>query len=171
MRAARDQLEKAARCPCQVPPNDSPRISPAGISAFRVAGQGTGSTVCDVLPQCAYMRTINVILSERASRAQDYLTSRAKGLDKIRGLWTAIVQRREALMVCLSHLGLASLPALSPAWLAICLASLMPTSYALQELLLTEEKTAKQLELDREKDSVAYLSQARADVEGTISLS
>lgn len=46
----------------------------------------------------------------------------------------------------------------------------MPTSYALQELLLTEEKTANQLELDREKDSVAYLSQARADVEGAISL-
>jgi len=53
----------------------------------------------------------------------------------------------------------------------LCLASLMLTSYALQELLLTEEKAANQLELDREKGSVAHLSQARADIEGTIFLS
>jgi hypothetical protein len=45
----------------------------------------------------------------------------------------------------------------------------MPTSYALQELLLIEEKLANQLELDREKDSVAHLSRTRADIEGTIS--
>ena len=90
---------------CQVPRNDSPRTSPAGISAFRVAGQGTESTVCGVLPQCAYMRIINVILSERASRAQDYLASHTKRLDKIRCLWTTIAQRREALMVCLAIWG------------------------------------------------------------------
>lgn len=47
----------------------------------------------------------------------------------------------------------------------------MPISYAPQELLLTEEKVANQLELDREKDSVAHLSQARVDIEGTIPLS
>lgn len=44
----------------------------------------------------------------------------------------------------------------------------MPTSYAPQELLLTEEKAVNQLELDREKDSVAHLSQTRADIEGTV---
>jgi len=37
--------------------------------------------------------------------------------------------------------------------------------YDLQELLLAEEKAANQLELEREKDSVARLSQARADIE------
>jgi len=72
-----------------------------------------------------------VILSERASCTQDYLANHTKKLDKIRGFWTAIAQRREALM----------------------------------ELLLTEEEAANQRELDREKDSVAYLSQARADIE------
>jgi hypothetical protein len=47
------------------------------------------------------MRTImTVILSGRASCAQDYLANHAKDLDKIRGLWTAIIQRREALAVC-----------------------------------------------------------------------
>lgn len=35
-----------------------------------------------------------------ASCTQDYLTSHAKDLDKIRGLWTAIAQRREVLRVC-----------------------------------------------------------------------
>jgi hypothetical protein len=45
------------------------------------------------------------------------------------------------------------------------------TSCVLQELLLTEEEAANQRELDREKDSVAYLSQARADIEGTNPLS
>jgi hypothetical protein len=68
----------------------------------------------------------------------------------------------------LSHLGLALSPALSPTWLAICLASLIPTSIAPQELLETEEKAANQLDLEREKDSVTYLSQARDDIEGTI---
>lgn len=71
----------------------------------------------------------------------------------------------------LSHLGLAPLSMLSPTWLAICLASLIPTRYAPQEHLETEEKAANQLDLEREKDSVAYLSQARGDIEGTISLS
>lgn len=68
----------------------------------------------------------------------------------------------------LSYLGLAPLPALSPTWLAICW---VLTGCALQELLLTEEEAANQRELDREKDSVAYLSQARADIEGTNPLS
>lgn len=72
----------------------------------------------------------------------------------------------------LSHLGLAPLPAQSPTWLAIYLASLIPTSsYAPQELLETEEKAAKQLDLEREKDSIEYLSRARGDIEGTTSLS
>jgi hypothetical protein len=46
------------------------------------------------------MRAINVILFKRASSAQDYLAAHSKVLDKIRGLWTVIVQQREALMVC-----------------------------------------------------------------------
>jgi len=69
--------------------------------------------------------------NELASYAQEYLTRRAQDLDEIRGLWTAIVQRREAL----------------------------------SELLSSEEKTANQLELDREKDSVAHLTRAKADCE------
>jgi len=89
---------------------------------------------CASSARISYMPTINVILSERTSRAQDYLANHAKDLDKIRGLWTAIVEQREALM----------------------------------GLLQTEEKTAIQLEREREKDSVVYLSQARADIEGTI---
>jgi hypothetical protein len=44
---------------------------------------------------------------------------------------------------------------------------LIPTSYAPQELLETEERASNQLDLEREKDSVAYLSQARGDIEGT----
>ncbi len=102
MRAARDQAEKLARCPCQMPPNDGPKnVSRTVISALRVAGQGTGSTVCGVHLQCAYMRTsTTVILSGRASCKQDYMTGHTKDLDKIRGLWTAIAQRREALTVC-----------------------------------------------------------------------
>jgi hypothetical protein len=35
-----------------------------------------------------------------------------------------------------------------------------------QELLSSEEKTAKQLELDRERDSAANLAKAKADCEG-----
>ncbi|KAH9067597.1 hypothetical protein EDB87DRAFT_1818813, partial [Lactarius vividus] len=38
----------------------------------------------------------------------------------------------------------------------------------LMEHLLAEDNAAIQLELDREKDSVAHLSRARADIEGTI---
>jgi hypothetical protein len=37
----------------------------------------------------------------RESDAQAYLTRHAQDLDEIRGLWTAIVRRREALSVCL----------------------------------------------------------------------
>lgn len=64
------------------------------------------------------MRTITVILSGSASCAQDYLTNHTKDLDKIRGLWTVIAQRREALAVC-GYFLLALSIALSPAWLAI----------------------------------------------------
>ena len=61
---------------------------------------------------------------------------------------------------------------LSPSCLTICAVSLIPiVPNALQELLLTEEKTANQLELEREQDSVAQLSRARVDIEGTIFLS
>ncbi len=40
----------------------------------------------------------------------------------------------------------------------------------LQELLSTEEKMVRKLELDREKNSVIHLTQAKADCEGIASL-
>jgi hypothetical protein len=40
----------------------------------------------------------------------------------------------------------------------------------LQELLSTEEKMVRKLELDREKNSVTHLTQAKADCEGIASL-
>jgi hypothetical protein len=41
----------------------------------------------------------------------------------------------------------------------------------LQELLSSEEKMVHKLELDREKNSVAHLTQAKADCEGITSSS
>jgi len=79
----------------------------------------------------AHSKLLDKAQDQLASCTQDYLANHTKELDKIRGLWTAIAQRREALM----------------------------------ELILSEEEAANQRELDREKDSVAYLSQARADIE------
>jgi len=40
----------------------------------------------------------------------------------------------------------------------------------LQELLSTEEKMVHKFELDREKNSVVHLTQAKADCEGIVSL-
>ncbi|KAN0127356.1 hypothetical protein V8E53_014788 [Lactarius tabidus] len=112
-----------------------------GISEIQVAGGVTGSNRAGLFDQ-----------ADQTFRQDpwplDSYSSTTRGADGL-----------------LSHLGLALSPALSPTWLAICLASLIPTSIAPQELLETEEKAANQLDLEREKDSVTYLSQARDDIE------
>ena len=120
----------------------------------------------------------------RENGAQEYWTGYAQDLDEIRALWMAMAQRREALTVRDAHsmfgsdcdlsfnlawstgnIGLADgwlLYKQSP-WVMLILV-------CLQELLAAEEKMVHKLELDREKNSVIHLTQAKADCEGIASL-
>jgi ferredoxin-thioredoxin reductase catalytic subunit len=128
----------------------------------------------------------------RENGAQEYSTGYAQDLDEIRALWMAMAQRREALTVrdcpcnvCSDHdsdlsFNLACLVpvTLTPAsWTCCCLLLpyLLTTTWVmlilvcLQELRSTEEKLVRKLELDREKNSVIHLTQAKADCEGIAS--
>lgn len=128
----------------------------------------------------------------RENGAQEYSTGYAQDLDEIRALWMAMAQRREALTVRDAHAMFCSARDLpfnlarstgtpTNTGIADCCPLLIPflfnnspglcLSFAcLQELLSTEEKMVHKLELDREKNSVIHLTQAKADCEGIASL-
>lgn len=137
----------------------------------------------DVLKKTHIYASLIGIL-DRENDAQEYSIGYARDLDEIRALWMAMAQRREALTVRDAHCkcllvqlglvhwypntGLADCCPLMSSLLTITRVMLILA--CLQELLSTEEKMVHKLELDRERNSVIHLAQAKVDCEGIASL-
>lgn len=192
MRAARDQLEKLVHILFHlVYPSVHlcARICLTAVDTRRDVGASTERTVCgNGYSHDAYICRFNCDFLAagwtcRENSAQEYSTGYAQDLDEIRALWMAMAQRREALTVRDAHAMFALTATCRSSWLGPLARTPVSRTAAhqcilindlwvmlilvcLQELLSTEEKIVHKLELDREKNSVIHLTQAKADCEG-----
>jgi hypothetical protein len=101
IRAARSQLEKLA-CGLFWYPTWNHLVYTLSFAQLSTRSELLNQSQSQLYVRFIFFNThIYNDSGRRESGTQEYLTRHAQDLDEIRGLWTAIVRRREALSVCL----------------------------------------------------------------------